>query len=778
METRDWCIALVVLIALLVFISPGFAYECGDGYAQLWWTMNSTTTDICGGIATTNNGMAYVAAVFDDGGDAELGEMDSWNGLDGPYETGGSRSWGVWLKPESVGSNQFAMCKRTTDNDFNLWTLQATNNSFRCSCGNAGAIYHIYSTTTASIGVWERVVCTYDSVATELKVYVNGSLEATNTIANCPDTTSGRLVLGCYCLDAGCHASPIHYDGVFDEAFYANKTLNSTEVTNDWKYANFSGLVGPVPGTGCAVTLNTPADNDHTNDQTPLFNQSSIVCYGASMAYRCYVLMNGTQSGDNSTSLTNGSWFEITANTSKAEGSYEWNISCIQGAVTNTTATRTLVIDITLPVVVINIPTPAQNIYYGESTNLDTYCTDTYAFNFTADILNGSGVTFVNQYINDTGSPPVLNLTNEFSSGLDVGSDYWVNASCTDSHTGKSWKADYIYTDEGLLLIGKDGNQWSFTWNWNVEALYEEQPDRVKWGTVAQCDNNGDIKVKFLINCNNKISVIENSEYAGHVVCGGMFTDFQDLAEQGFNVKVVPETYNSVEVEIEKEDAGAPFEWVPLDPATSGLNIGFALANFSVLVDSALAVNATDFYVSTEGFLIIYYTNITTGALITGANCSYNITDPYANTVAGNATETAGFYMGNFTPSFTGTHSYVVWCSAATWYPRNATGTFSVSSAPPIVSIEVEIGPNSMGWSNASCASDDVLRYTFTERVCVGSYCEDVNIYEDVYCELGCIGKICRQSWLRENSWFGYLLVMAAGIAAFYYIGKKLQNRS
>lgn len=397
MNTYSRCLLFcaVAFVASIVLLSTASAYDCS--LAPLWWTMNSTTTDICGGYNATNVGMPYVAAVWDYGADAETVDSDNWYVADGAYETSGSRSWGVWVKPESIGADRAVMCKRTNDANFNLWTFQMTNNSFRCSCSKGATIYNIYSSSLAKVGNWSAVVCTYDSVAGNLSVYVNGSLENSVTGVTCNNATAGRLYLGCYSTDASCTSN--YYDGVFDEAFYSNVSLTSAQVSNAFNYNNFSGPPGPE-SIGCNVSLLSPVTGSFSNDATPALS-ATITCY-QDMADNCSLFMNSTASGLNS-SLSNGTSFEVVANSSKSDGLYYWNFSCTNGSVTNSSGTNALFIETITPL--INITSPLNFTYpYLTSTNLNFIYTEENpntcfyslngAANTTIGYTNGTFLTF------------------------------------------------------------------------------------------------------------------------------------------------------------------------------------------------------------------------------------------------------------------------------------------------------------------------------------------------------------------------------------------------
>lgn len=792
MSTRDWCIAFAVLIALLLFLSPGFAETsdgCWDGTdgAVGHWSLNDTTSppfvESCYGYDAYNYSGAIDSVVgqFSNAGEFLVADTEyatapvniMWN-----FTFNENYTMCAWAYPLSLGAQGWIVSPIHTK----YWMMIqiVANNSYRClKYDGANPVASVYSNAAAA-NTWTHICCGTETASDKVFMFINGSFHA-----NVTDTSNAATQSSVNHSFGRWGGGGNNFNGRIDEIFYYNgsgfgvdgynwATLTSA-ISNITTYNNVTGIAGapPAANAGCTITLNTPADNYHTDDTTPLFSQANLTCYGA-MPDRCYVTMNGTITGDNTTNpLVNITAFDVLANLSYGggDGSYEWNISCTNTTWTNTSATRTLVIDTIAPQTFIYAPTPATTLYYGDVAYLDVAANDTYMFNLTAEIFNGTGVTALGTFNNDTGSPPWFNLTNEYVVALDLyPGDYWVNASSMDSHTGKKWKPDQVETDDGYIKVWKNGKSVKSSWLWNAEPDYELLEDRVKWSTVAQCDNNGDIKVKFNVLCSQEVRIIQDSEYAGHYVCGEMWGDFQDLEDTGYDIKVVYESPISLEVEIEKEDAGEAFEWIWLDPATGGLNLNFSLSNFTVLTDSALAVNETTFYVGTQGFLIIYYTNITTDALITGANCSYNITDPYSNLDQGNATEGAAFYLANYTPTFTGLHSFAVMCNSSGWLTLNATGTFSVTSAPATTSIQVVPNSERM-WTSATCTNSE-LAHAYESRVCFGSSCETVTVTEYEFCPLGCLqegGALCRESLITSNP--ALVLLIAVILLAIVIFG-------
>ena len=782
MTVREWVIAFAALFALVLFLSPGFAYSCWDGSgtgARVWYTHDdsdrsgTTTKDLCTFTKETN--MSEVGVTT--GASGKWGEAYSYDGTgDYTYNTTCTEclftvtdnfSWNVWIKTSTdAGDVQHIFLESDRASTGKWQTSFDSGEDARCvvSAGGSTALVE-WANNAVDDGAWHMVTCVYFGSNKTVQIWVDGDYKASdqeNGLSGDVFSANSRLSTGAeWWQGTGWQRE---FTGDIDDASLYNYSLSPAEILS----LNDTGDLPAAPPTGgCAITLGTPADDDHTDDTTPLFNQTSLVCYG-SMASRCYVTMNGTQSGDNSSTLVNGSHFEITANSSKTDGSYEWNISCIQGAITNTSTTRTLVIDTTTPTLSITAPSGTPSYYYADSNSMSVSCNDTNVYNLTCDVLNSSGVQ--NSYTNSTPVGNYLTLTNEFTSALTDLGTYTVNCSCSDSHTAGKWEADEIETGDGFLRVWKNGALVNITWPWSQTPDYEELNDRVKWSINAPIDGLGNVKVKFHFTCNGPADVIEDSDYAGHFICNNEFwSDFQDAADEGYDVKVVQEAWDTVEIEIEKDDAGDPGGWTYIDPAVGGLNRADASENFSIASDSVLYINTTNFYAGEIGYLIIYYWNITTSTLITSASCSLSITDPFNVVSDRGVTEFTGSYQGNFTPTYEGTHSYSVSCNATGWWAQTASGNFTAGAERATHSIDVT--PESTGrWTDAYCRGD-TLEVTYSRQVCFGSNCEDVNITEYEFCALGCLaegGKVCRSSLIADNPvWSMIVLLMMLAIALF-----------
>ena len=121
-----------------------------------------------------------------------------------------------------------------------------------------------------------------------------------------------------------------------------------------------------------SISINSPADNTITNDNTPDF---SFTASGSESTYSCTLYLNDSGYGTNSSTLDSTATI-ITASTIP-DGIYNWYVNCTSDPTTNQSETRTIRIDVEAPAINDNF------------INNSAYLQDTITgqFNFTDNIL-------------------------------------------------------------------------------------------------------------------------------------------------------------------------------------------------------------------------------------------------------------------------------------------------------------------------------------------------------------------------------------------------------
>ncbi|HZM74278.1 MAG TPA: LamG-like jellyroll fold domain-containing protein [Candidatus Limnocylindrales bacterium] len=182
------------------FGASSFADETGNGHDA---SLGGATLGGTGRIAPGNDGMSKSAASFGVGSAPATAATVL-------TDTSKSFSVAAWVKLGDAAATRSAVSQ---GNGFFL-ECNSSKWRFRLSSGSPAV-----STSTAKLGVWTHLAGTYDSAAKQLKLYVNGTLEAT--------------VNGVSSVDA---------DGVFEigdtwagslaEAQAWNRMISATEVAN------------------------------------------------------------------------------------------------------------------------------------------------------------------------------------------------------------------------------------------------------------------------------------------------------------------------------------------------------------------------------------------------------------------------------------------------------------------------------------------------------------------------------------------------------------------
>lgn len=127
----------------------------------------------------------------------------------------------------------------TGTNDIVQWFVINTNSS-RVT---------MYATNSSSLydGNWHMVVGTYDSAASNLSVYIDGSLISTGTQSG-PIKSSGGATIGSYGGGTG-----DYFSGKIDEASLWSRTLSASEVLGLWKSFRSAAMLS-TNGNGSGLT--------------------------------------------------------------------------------------------------------------------------------------------------------------------------------------------------------------------------------------------------------------------------------------------------------------------------------------------------------------------------------------------------------------------------------------------------------------------------------------------------------------------------------------------
>lgn len=556
------------------------------------------------------------------------------NGYDGsPYDNSTDNLWGV----NTGGTPDYYYCAGNAENcsgystqtlntgaqyvEFEVYNLPAINNTYNFSVefaefvskttddeGSEGFFWRAFGVTDSSDTTIDAIVRDHQdagvwTVVDSIRSYsmIEESSPTVNIIY--PLNTSYAFPAPEYVTFNFTHDAESEANcSLWENGTVQNSTLNLANNTNfdlywsDLSNATYNIIIECMVWNGAQtyngsmdvtftrssaglVTPQAPANNTHTNTSSTSF-MFAPTNYTAEID-GCWLFVNGTNKTGNTTEITGGGSSEtIDWSFDAGEGLYQWFASCLMDSQLLNSTTWDLIYDSTAPVLSIDSPWDGQIFNLSSSNNLDIEATDTYMFNLTCEVNDSDG-TLIDTYFNESGANPST-LVDEFTSALPAGLNYQLTCSASDSHTDQDWKADEIEADIGQLRIKKNEKTIRFNYAWAETVQYEELFDRVKWGVNAPVnESTKQVKVKFNVESDCPIHIIEPSEYAGHFVTCDSWTDFDDLVKEGFTVRVVQEDTNIVEVEIEKDDVEG--SWVYLDPYTGGMSVTTTSVNFSIV---------------------------------------------------------------------------------------------------------------------------------------------------------------------------------------------------
>jgi len=217
-----------------------------------WWPGDNSPIDIAGSNAGTLVGNTTYA-------DGKVGEAFSFDG-DGDYVSVGhddslnmtnAITVDAWIRPSGTGLNNGIILMKNYLKYGLIWLPGTGKITFSLDIG--GWADHL-STSTVPVGEWTHVAGTYDG--SNVKIYINGSLDATHPRTGSIATSTGNLTLG--------------YRSGVDEYFYG--LIDEVEIFNRALTANEIGAIYAAGSSGkCkgAATYTVTYDGNTNTGGTP-----------------------------------------------------------------------------------------------------------------------------------------------------------------------------------------------------------------------------------------------------------------------------------------------------------------------------------------------------------------------------------------------------------------------------------------------------------------------------------------------------------------------------
>lgn len=322
-------------------------YKLDDESGLLIDALGFSNMTVTGTINYTEPGIINYSVDSDSDGYAEGSTSLGISGTD-------TRSVSFWIYPENVssGGNRFLFGWGSGANPFGAYI--GFNSAYLTAWGGTSNIYLLSANT------WYHIVMTYDGGT--WRTYVNGNLEDENLIALNTGTTTPQFTIF---ENFGDHFT--NYDGLMDEIGIWNRELNSTEVT--LLYNNGSGItVNQSEVNFPSIIFNSPESTNYdTSPQTITFN---FTAYDAVNLTEVNLYVNDILNQTNASGVNNSDYiFNLTV----GEGTFEVYATAVNNnSLTNTTETRTFIIDATAPIVNITSPSDPYTVtQFNESVQIN-----------------------------------------------------------------------------------------------------------------------------------------------------------------------------------------------------------------------------------------------------------------------------------------------------------------------------------------------------------------------------------------------------------------------
>ncbi len=228
-------------------------------------------------------------------------------------------------------------------------------------------------------------------------------------------------------LEIKCGNQTLNYTWINNSVFISDYSCNSisyetSKVLTTGKHTlqfTFGNLTKYAYNTVTSITLNSPANQTATNDNTPDFNFTPIS--DINTTFSCELFIDDTGYGAND-SVQNDTATIITANSSLSDSEYNWYINCTDVNGTSKSETREITIDTTNPTT--NATAVNED---GSDYTFDTWTNSNYV-NVTLNCSDSGSGCNITQYCSDTTNnctPTWWNLSWDYRKQINITGYNW-----------------------------------------------------------------------------------------------------------------------------------------------------------------------------------------------------------------------------------------------------------------------------------------------------------------------------------------------------------------
>lgn len=498
-------------------------------------TSGSTSYDV----VNTNNGTISGAT---SGAEGKLGEGYSFDGtedyvtlanennFDGMYESGSAL---VWIKPDVITGEYGLVDKGDTSSLGDAFAFYIGTSRLNFYYSDATGSNSAISTVYLATGCWQLVGASWSISDNNISLYINGSYAGGGVLTKTPSASADPVRFG------KTEAFPAEYDGLADNVVLYNDFMTPEEHMEHWNGG--SGFAYPYVSASAStsVTIDYPINNSGINGVGYPFRINGTVEAPDGLE-NLTINMTGW---DLSWNYTGSDDTEVYFNYTRAtlsDGYYTVNLTANDTDGDENSTLIYFTVDSTNPIITVTSPT--NNTWYSDSVTVTASCSDANPY-----LLNYTFYNITNQFDSQQDMTAPLTLSDTVDTSELNSSVYYVNFTCSDSHTSMSIVEYDVVKDllnnkitfNGDVSIKMYSNDVGFT----VEDITTEKlMDRYNF------DYGGSVNkgtYYFEIESNYPIVEVKNTGYKGHFVTGKYWIDFNnDDSKAIYNIiKVDKKTY-------------------------------------------------------------------------------------------------------------------------------------------------------------------------------------------------------------------------------------------
>jgi len=463
--------------------------------------------------------------------ESSSGQGNRYNGWNTPTN---ALTISVWINPESYVHGYIIDNKEEFGLRFYISDSQQV--AFGIIDGSKTETCITYD-TTINLSEWTHIGGVW--TGSRQLIYINGILKTNQSGVTSMYGGDGDADDNVICI--GRNYDPnLYFDGRIDDTYVFNKSLTPTEMYNLYSCNDVTGCVSTP-----TINLTSPVNDTNINTATDInFNLTD-----GGLNSDCNFYVDDVLKATTLNLSTGGYVFKFNSSV-WSDGTNIINITC-NNSEGLTSETLSLFVDDTKPVIDYaefyfsggyeSEPFNNSVILYEFYHNISVSDSNLYSFNLTVSNASDLSSVVFSDYVDNIGATNYVynNLTNPGIVYPNGGTVYQFIEVC-DGHTDILKNVPYTVTDNEINL-----KNFKFkSLDLDVDSVQVEKTfDRLSPTFTYKESKN---ILKFRIESTEKINIVKNSEYKGHIIIGKYWIDFENY--DGFNVDSITQNKGYVDI--------------------------------------------------------------------------------------------------------------------------------------------------------------------------------------------------------------------------------------